>query len=234
MNAGDRLTDDEREVERLADSITGCLSNVSLLPEWMRVHALGRDMRPLLILTARAVLASDWLREEIAYAHHEGFGRGVEWASRDVAARVDAARAEERELREVDQDGHSEAVAALLGQREALRAERDALAATVERVRAALHRLTVFADQRAKMWDPNPHDDEFNKGIRRALEDLAAALDAPAPEQPAECDHPGLDHDERWSYCGPCPSCGVCKFIGHGPLCADCYAAPEQPDGGAA
>jgi hypothetical protein len=39
------------------------------------------------------------------------------------------------------------------------------------------------------------------------------------------CDHPGLDHDVRWSYCWECPKCGVCKFIGHGPLCGDCYAA---------
>ena len=45
----------------------------------------------------------------------------------------------------------------------------------------------------------------------------------------AECDHPGLDHDVRWSYCWPCPACGVCKFIGHGPLCGDCYADRVTP-----
>jgi hypothetical protein len=41
-----------------------------------------------------------------------------------------------------------------------------------------------------------------------------------------EHDHPGLDCSESWSYCWPCPKCGVCKFIGHGPLCNECRATP--------
>lgn len=45
-----------------------------------------------------------------------------------------------------------------------------------------------------------------------------------------ECDHPNLDHDEPWSYCWPCPKCGVCKFIGHGPLCLECATVPRESD----
>ena len=43
-------------------------------------------------------------------------------------------------------------------------------------------------------------------------------------EKPATCDHPGVEHG-TWSYTGICPQCGICKFIGHGPLCGDCYDA---------
>lgn len=50
----------DHAVERLATEISGCLSNVSDLPKWMQIHALGRDTRPLLILTARAVLAAGY------------------------------------------------------------------------------------------------------------------------------------------------------------------------------
>ena len=39
-----------------------------------------------------------------------------------------------------------------------------------------------------------------------------------------ECDHPGIEHGP-FSYCWPCPGCGVCKMIGHGPLCVDCLNA---------
>lgn len=43
------------------------------------------------------------------------------------------------------------------------------------------------------------------------------------------CDHPGIDHDSPGSYCWACPACGVCKFIGHGPLCWECYSASVTP-----
>jgi hypothetical protein len=57
--------DDNALVERLADSISGCLSNCSDLPMWMQPHALGRDTRPLLILAARAVISAGYrLTEE--------------------------------------------------------------------------------------------------------------------------------------------------------------------------
>jgi hypothetical protein len=44
------------------------------------------------------------------------------------------------------------------------------------------------------------------------------------------CDHPGIEHG-AWSYTWPCPRCGVCRFIGHGPLCGKCYheTAPVPP-----
>lgn len=59
-------------VEALAWSVTGCMSNVSKLPEWMQVPALGRDTRPLLLLVAEAVLASDWLAEVVREAEQRG------------------------------------------------------------------------------------------------------------------------------------------------------------------
>jgi hypothetical protein len=52
-----------------------------------------------------------------------------------------------------------------------------------------------------------------------------AGGDAGAGE--GRCDHPGITHG-AFSYTWPCPRCGVCKFIGHGPLCGDCYTAPEE------
>lgn len=42
------------------------------------------------------------------------------------------------------------------------------------------------------------------------------------------CDHPGIEH-APFSYTGVCPGCGVCKFIGHGPLCWDCYTRVTSP-----
>lgn len=29
------------------------------------------------------------------------------------------------------------------------------------------------------------------------------------------------------AYFGICPQCGEDKFIGHGPLCGDCYSKPD-------
>jgi hypothetical protein len=51
----------------------------------------------------------------------------------------------------------------------------------------------------------------------------------PEPDQSDRLDQPaatGID----WSrmYHGICPKCGEDKFIGHGPLCVDCYRAPIQ------
>lgn len=46
----------------------------------------------------------------------------------------------------------------------------------------------------------------------------------------ATCDHPGIEHGPM-SYVGICPKCRDCKFIGHGPLCGDCYAASECEKG---
>ena len=51
----------------------------------------------------------------------------------------------------------------------------------------------------------------------------ACAVDAPEGGAP-ECDHPGIEHGSL-SYVGVCPGCRKCKFIGHGPLCGDCYEA---------
>lgn len=56
----EHTAENDAATERLANAISGCLSNVSDLPEWMRVQALGRDTRPLLILAARAVLAAGY------------------------------------------------------------------------------------------------------------------------------------------------------------------------------
>jgi hypothetical protein len=52
-------------------------------------------------------------------------------------------------------------------------AERDALAAAVDRVRALADTLDVFVDLRRK---DHVHDD-YNKGVERAVTDLRAALD---------------------------------------------------------
>lgn len=51
--------------------------------------------------------------------------------------------------------------------------------------------------------------------------------------EPPACDHPGIDHGP-WSYTGICPSCGLCKWIGHGPLCNDCHGVTRvtAPAGG--
>lgn len=41
--------------------------------------------------------------------------------------------------------------------------------------------------------------------------------------------------EQHWSrmHFGICPKCGLDKFIGHGPLCADCYlAAGSEPPAG--
>lgn len=65
------MSAEQEQVEALATSISGCLSNVSHLPGWMQTPALGRDTRPLLLLAARAVLASDWLAEHDAQVRAE-------------------------------------------------------------------------------------------------------------------------------------------------------------------
>lgn len=41
--------------------------------------------------------------------------------------------------------------------------------------------------------------------------------------RPIEHDHEGIDCEAWFSSCGLCPACHKCKFIGHGPLCVDCY-----------
>jgi hypothetical protein len=48
----------------------------------------------------------------------------------------------------------------------------------------------------------------------------------------AICDHPGMEHG-TFAYIGRCPGCGKCKFIGHGPLCWDCYTSrvPSTSEG---
>lgn len=39
------------------------------------------------------------------------------------------------------------------------------------------------------------------------------------------CDHEGIEHGTLGAYVGVCPRCKICKFIGHGPLCGDCFTA---------
>jgi hypothetical protein len=58
-------------------------------------------------------------------------------------------------------------------------------------------------------------------------EQVAAVVAGVRAEAPVTCDHPGIEHG-AWSYTWPCPSCGVCKFIGHGPLCEDCYERADR------
>jgi hypothetical protein len=58
-------------------------------------------------------------------------------------------------------------------------------------------------------------------------EQVAAVVAGARAEAPVTCDHPGIEHG-TWSYTWPCPSCGVCKFIGHGPLCGDCYERTDR------
>lgn len=69
----------------LAMDIAGCLSNVSDLPDWMRVHALGRPMTPLVELAAAAVLRSDWLARDRAAAFERGRAEGAAAALKDAA-----------------------------------------------------------------------------------------------------------------------------------------------------
>lgn len=73
-----------QDVEALSDSIVGCFSNVSDLPGWMQVPALGRYMRPLTLLAARAVLASDWLAQAIADAKAETWEQAIATATRQI------------------------------------------------------------------------------------------------------------------------------------------------------
>lgn len=71
------------------------------------------------------------------------------------------------------------------------------------------------------------------RDIDRALEPFRAALADHAPQAgEVECDHPGLGHGFGM-HTGICPRCRKCKFIGHGPLCGDCYdRAPQADDKG--
>lgn len=47
----------EVTAEELADAVLPRLANVSNLPEWMQIAALGRPVRPLATLVAAAILA---------------------------------------------------------------------------------------------------------------------------------------------------------------------------------
>lgn len=56
-----------------------------------------------------------------------------------------------------------------------------------------------------------------------ACRELTCPHHGAANRRKLEHDHPDMDCDRPFSYCWPCPACGVCKFIGHGPLCWECY-----------
>lgn len=60
----------------------------------------------------------------------------------------------------------------------------DGLADGRRKLRKAVARLRIFADLRMKINEP-PMDDDFNRGIRHAVDDLSAALDAAqTPQEP--------------------------------------------------
>jgi hypothetical protein len=86
---------------------------------------------------------------------------------------------------------------------------------------------------------PAPHSSRYVTDLRRLAAALRAAAGTPTHHNQEEenmsetaqvCDHPGIEHG-AWSYTWPCPRCGVCRFIGHGPLCGKCYheTAPVPP-----
>jgi hypothetical protein len=95
--------------------------------------------------------------------------------------------------------------------REAIAEAAEEVAARDE-VIARVRRLCAAAELNGLWSGVDPRD------IRREL----AALDGPAP-QPKPFDPATLNR-------GTCPKCREWKFIGHGPLCIDCYATPPTTD----
>ena len=95
------LTAEEQEAEALADSIAGCFSNVSDLPEWMRVQALGCYMRPLTLIAARAVIGSEWLRARDEARVSEAVERALRRPAAGRAGRADRAVGQGRSPRRI-------------------------------------------------------------------------------------------------------------------------------------
>lgn len=54
---------DQTDRNTLSDAILGRICNVSNLPKWMQVAALGQSMRPLANAIVDAILASTWLAD---------------------------------------------------------------------------------------------------------------------------------------------------------------------------
>jgi hypothetical protein len=111
-------------------------------------------------------------------------------------------------------------------------AEYDALIARVEQGAPSLVPLAILKQIRADVVRANRAGGQGAMApegrFEGAVGDSGGEVDKnytdgiPGRQIGSECDHPGIEHG-AWSYTGICPRCGVCKFIGHGPLCGDCY-----------
>ena len=79
-------------------------------------------------------------------------------------------------------------------------AEQRARAEFEAKMQALADRLTRYADLRAQQVMEPPGDDDYNRGLRRAVHDLTAALsDAATPEAgpAAPADQPAVDRGRR-------------------------------------
>lgn len=69
----------------------------------------------------------------------------------------------------------------------------------------------------------------FDLALWRSVTQIACTEHAPTPEVEAgERETPTFAEQMMAKNYGICPRCGEHKFIGHGPLCSDCFVAPSQ------
>jgi hypothetical protein len=126
-----------------------------------------------------------------------------------------------RVKREVDAIERAESVARLVSPGQA-----DAMLAAVITLRAAL-------DPAAHEATPNPDREEAAEKPQEAVRATERPLGATnGAETGADASGPQIGSE----FCVPdgtgiCPKCNERKFIGHGPLCGDCYAAAAPTEG---
>lgn len=89
--------------------------------------------------------------------------------------------------------------------------------------RRVRHELAARCPAALRTLDVGPRPEDETHAIIMGDTVHASAAVVGRMGREATCDHPGIEHG-RWSYTWVCPGCGVCKFIGHGPLCGDCLA----------
>lgn len=149
---------------------------------------------------------------------------GAAKESNDALSKL-AQRAEQAEAERDDMEVLANGYA---GQAHALEQERDAAREALARVEALTDWHETKAEK-ARSYRPEVNGENLVMDKAAEVHDdaarrLRAALLQPATDEP-RCDHPGIEHGQ-FSHTGVCPRCKECKFIGHGPLCVDCFTQP--------